>query len=71
MTSGHSRRASRVGLDTEGLGRVTGGDRHRGIRQDLHDNDRLSAQSGIFLLFARRKESVEIEEQPLHRSVGR
>jgi hypothetical protein len=36
-----------------------------------HDDDRLPAQGRIFLLFARRKEGVDIEEQPLHRIHGR
>jgi len=36
-----------------------------GIRERLHDDDGLAAQGGIFLLFARCKKGVEIEEQPL------
>jgi hypothetical protein len=34
-------------------------------------NVRAAAQGRVFLLLARRKESVEIEEQPLDRAVGR
>jgi hypothetical protein len=60
----------RSGLDAECLGRVAGGDRHRGIRERLHDDHGLAAQGRGFLLLARRKESVEIEEQPLHRVFG-
>jgi hypothetical protein len=60
-----------AGLDVERLGRVAGSDRDGGIRRRLHDDDRLAAQRRIFLLFARCKESVEIEEQPLHRIFGR
>jgi len=56
-----------AGLDPERLGRVAGGDRHGGIRQCLHDDNRLPAQGRVFLLLARRKEGVEIEEQSLHR----
>jgi hypothetical protein len=61
----------RAGLDAECLGRVAGGDRDRGIRERLHDDHGLAAQGRGLLLFARRKESVEIEEQPLHRILGR
>ena len=54
-------------------------DEHRGmaaqkateIRRRLHDDDGLAAQGRVFLLLARRKEGVEIEEQPLHRIFGR
>jgi hypothetical protein len=60
-----------AGFDAERLGRVAGGDRHGAIRQRLHDDDRLAAQRRVFLLFARRKEGVEIEEQPLNRIFGR
>jgi hypothetical protein len=60
-----------VGLDAESLGRVAGGDDAGALRQRLHDDDRLVAQRRIFLLFARRKEGVEIEEQPLDRIFGR
>jgi hypothetical protein len=59
-----------AGLDAECLGRVAGGDRDRGIRRRLHDDDWLAA-GWVFLLFARRKKGVEIEEQPLHRDIGR
>ena len=48
-----------------------GGDRDRGIRRRLHDDDGFAAQGRVFLLFARRKEGVAIEEQPLHRVIGR
>ena len=48
-----------------------GGDCHGGLRQRLHDDDGLPAQGRVFLLLARRKEGVEIEEQPLHRVFGR
>jgi len=41
-----------AGLDAVGLGRVAGGDRDGGIRRRLHDDDGLSAQGRIFLLFA-------------------
>jgi hypothetical protein len=44
---------------------VAGGNREGGIRHRLQDDDRLAAQGRIFLLFARRKKGVEIEEQPL------
>ena len=37
----------------------------------LVPRDPLPAQGWVFLLLARRKEGVEIEEQPLHRIVGR
>jgi hypothetical protein len=60
-----------AGLDAERLGGVARRDRHGGIRQGLHDDDRLAAQGRVFLLPARRKEGVEIEEQPLHQVVGR
>jgi hypothetical protein len=55
----------RAGLDAEGLGRVARGNGTGGVRKRLHDDDGLAAQRGIFLLFARRKEGVEIEEQRL------
>jgi hypothetical protein len=61
----------RAGLDAESLGRVAGGDRDGGIRERLHDDHGLAAQGRGLLLLARRKESVEIEEQPLHRIFGR
>ena len=60
-----------AGFDAEGLGRVAGGDRDGGIRRGLHDDDGLAAQARIFLLLARRKKGVEIEEQPLDGVVGR
>ena len=59
------------GLDAEGLGRVAGGDGDGGIRQRLHDNDRLAAQGRVFLLLVRREEGVEVQEQPLNRVFGR
>jgi hypothetical protein len=64
---------TQVNLTTpaERFGRVAGGDGDGGIRRRLHDDDRLAAQGRIFLLFARRKEGVEIEEQPLDGVVGR
>jgi hypothetical protein len=52
-------------IDTERLGRIAGGNRDRAIRRRLHDDDRLPAQGRVFLLLVRRKEGVEIEEQPL------
>jgi hypothetical protein len=55
----------------ECLGRVAGGDGHGGFRQRLHDDHRLPAQGRVFLLLARRKEGIEVEEQPLHRVSGR
>ena len=61
----------RAGLDAESLGGIAGGDRAGGIRRRLHDDDRLAAQGRVFLLFARREEGVEVEEQPLHRIIGR
>src|ERR1700730_12018022 len=48
---------------TKPLGWVAGGNRAGGIRQRLHDVDGLAAQGRVFLLFARCKEGVEIEEQ--------
>ena len=36
----------------------------------LVPRDPLPAQGWVFLLLARRKEGVEIEEQPLHRMLG-
>ena len=59
-----------AGLDAEALGRVAGSDRAGGVRQRLHDDDRLAAQGRGLLLFTRRKEGVEIEEQPLD-EIGR
>jgi hypothetical protein len=50
---------------------MAGGDRDGGFRKHLHDDNRLPAQGRVFLLLARRKEGVEIEEQPLHRILGR
>jgi hypothetical protein len=60
-----------AGLDAEGLGRIAGGDRDGGIRQRLHDDDGLAAQGRGLLLLARCKKGIEIEEQPLHRVIGR
>jgi hypothetical protein len=60
-----------AGLDAERLGGVAGGNRDRGIRRRLHDDDGFAAQGRGLLLLARRKEGVEIEEQPLHRIFGR
>jgi hypothetical protein len=54
-----------AGLDAEGFGGVAGGNCAGGIRRRLHDDDGLAAQGRVFPLFARRKEGVEIEEQPL------
>ena len=59
-----------AGLDAKTFGHIAGGDRDGGIRQRLDDDDRPAAQGGVFLLLARRKEGVEIEEQPLHRVLG-
>jgi hypothetical protein len=61
----------RARLDPEGLGGVAGGDRDGAVRQRLHDDDELTAQGRGLLLFARRKEGVEIEEQPLDGVIGR
>jgi hypothetical protein len=58
-------------LDAETLGGVAGSNRDGGIRRRLYDDDGLAAQGRVFLLFARRKKGVEIEEQPLHRVIGR
>ena len=58
------------GLDAETLGGVAGGNGDGGIRQRLHDDDRLAAQDRGLLLLARRKEGVEIEEQPLDGRLG-
>jgi hypothetical protein len=60
-----------AGFDAERLGRVAGGDRDGGIRRGLHHDDGPAAQGRGLLLLARRKEGVEIEEQPLHRAIGR
>ena len=60
-----------AGLDAVGLGRVAGGDRHGAVRRRLHDNDGLAAQDRMFLLLARCKEGIEVEEQPLHLVIGR
>jgi hypothetical protein len=60
-----------AGLDAEGLGRIAGGDCDGALRQRLHDDHGLAAQGRGLLLLARRKESVKIEEQPLHRIFGR
>ena len=59
------------GLDAERLGRVAGGDGDGGIRQGLHDDDRVAAQGRAFLLLATTLKGVEVEEQPLHRNLGR
>jgi hypothetical protein len=61
----------RAGLDAEGFGRVTRRNGTGGVRERLHDDDGLAAQRRIFLLLARRKEGVEIEEQPLDVVFGR
>jgi hypothetical protein len=53
------------------LGLVAGGDRAGRVRLRLHDDDRLPAQGRIVLLFARREDGVEIEEQPLDGVFGR
>jgi hypothetical protein len=42
-----------------------------GIRERLHGHDGLAARGRVFLLSARRKERVEIEEQPLDLVIGR
>jgi hypothetical protein len=60
-----------AGLDAEAFGRVARGNRAGGVRERLHDDHGLAAQGRGLLLLARRKESVEIEEQPLHRIFGR
>src|SRR5665213_3084209 len=60
-----------AGSNAAALGRIAGRYGARGVRQRLDDNDRLAAQDGRFLLFARRKESVEVEEQPLQGSKRR
>jgi hypothetical protein len=52
------------------LAAIAGGNRDGGIRWRLHDDDGLAAQGRVFLLFARRKEGVEIEEQPLDGVLG-
>jgi hypothetical protein len=54
-----------AGLDAETLGGVAGCDRDGAVRQRLHDDHGLAAQGRGLLLLARRKERVEIEEQPL------
>ena len=68
---GNMSRAGFAGLDAESLSRVAGGNRDGGIRERLHDDHGFAAQGIGLLLLARRKESVEIEEQPLHRIFGR
>ena len=60
-----------AGLDAEAFGRVAGGNGAGGVRERLHDDDGLAAQGRVFLLFARCKEGVEIEEQPLDLVIGR
>jgi hypothetical protein len=60
-----------AGLDAEAFGRVAGGNGAGGVRERLHDDDGLTAQGRIFLLFARCKEGVVIEEQPLDGMVRR
>lgn len=60
-----------AGLNAERLGRVARGNRDGEFRERLHDDDGLAAQGRGLLLLARRKEGVEIEEQPLHRMFGR
>jgi hypothetical protein len=60
-----------AGFDAEAFGRVARGNSASGVRKRLHDDNGLAAQRRIFLLFARCKEGIEIEEQPLNRIVGR
>ena len=60
----------RPGLDAEGLGGVAGGNGDGAIRRRLHDDDGLAAQGRGLLLLARRKERIEIEEQPLDGRLG-
>jgi hypothetical protein len=60
-----------AGLDAERLRGVAGGNRYSAFRQGLHDDDGLAAHGRGLLLLARRKEGVEVEEQPLHRIFGR
>jgi hypothetical protein len=60
-----------AGLNAEAFGRIARGNGDGRVRQRLHDDDGLAAQGGIFLLFARCKEGVEIEEQPLDVVFGR
>ena len=60
-----------AGLDAESLGGVAGGNRDGAVRRRLHDDDGLAAQGRGLLLLARRKERIEIEEQPLDGVVGR
>lgn len=60
----------RAGLDAESLGRVAGGNGDGRIRRRLHDDDGLAAQGRGLLLLARRKEGIEIEEQPLDSRLG-
>jgi hypothetical protein len=45
---------------------VAGGDRDGRIRERLYYDHGLAAQGRGLLLLARRKEGVEIKEQPLH-----
>ena len=59
-----------AGFNPEGLGRVARSNGTCGVGERLHDDDGLAAQGRRFLLFARCKEGVEIEEQPLDRIVG-
>jgi hypothetical protein len=59
-----------AGFDAEGFGRVAGGNRAGRIRERLHDDDGLIAERRIFLLFARCKKGVEIEEEPLDGRLG-
>jgi hypothetical protein len=60
----------RPGLDPESLGGVAGGDGDGAVRRRLHDDDGLAAQGRGLLLLARRKERIEIEEQPLDGRFG-
>jgi hypothetical protein len=59
-----------AGLDAESRGRIAGGNGDGGIHRRLYDDDGLAAQGRAILLFARRKEGVEIEEQRLDRVVS-
>ena len=63
MTDDVAERARKIGGTT--LHSISDIARH----QRLHDNDGLAAQCRVFLLLARRKEGVEVQEQPLHRII--
>lgn len=60
----------RAGLDAECLGRVAGGNRDGAVGRRLHDDDGLAAQGRGLLLLARRKEGIEVKEQPLDGRLG-